>query len=135
MIILLDDDDDLRETLCGALGDAGYAINCYPSAEHAMLDLDRGLVPDLVISDISLGAGMNGLDFGRLVKSIRPHVFVVYITGYSAYAREYRLSDYELMLVKPFSFDKLLEVISRHVGRSGGAGHVPGPGTVSGCSD
>jgi len=54
----------------------------------------------LLFTDIVMPGGMNGFELGRLARERRPHLPVLYATGYSAsYAAPEKGAD---MLAKPY---------------------------------
>ncbi len=67
-LLVLEDDDGIRESLSMALEDEGYLTTCHDSAEAALQD--RGaLGVDLMLVDLMLG-GMDGFAFIREVRRV-----------------------------------------------------------------
>lgn len=67
-LLVLEDDDGIRESLSMALEDEGYVTTCHESAEAALRD--RGaLAVDLMLVDLMLG-GMDGFAFIREVRRL-----------------------------------------------------------------
>ena len=67
-LLVLEDDDGIRESLSMALEDEGYVTTCHESAEDALQD--RGaLGVDLMLVDLMLG-GMDGFAFIREVRRL-----------------------------------------------------------------
>lgn len=60
-ILLVEDDDAIREMAADILGDEGYHVVASADAEHALTQLTRACPFDLLLSDICL-PGMNGRD-------------------------------------------------------------------------
>lgn len=109
-VLLVEDDELVRDTLCEALHDAGLDTGQSGSAEAAMRMIHDGAQPDVIVTDINLGAGMDGLEFGRTARSLRPSLPVVYISG--RYADVAGLSEQERFLAKPFAASVLLRTIA-----------------------
>jgi DNA-binding response OmpR family regulator len=65
-LLLVDDDDDLRALFSATLQRAGYQPRVASSGQQA-LEQAGELVPDLVISDVSM-PGLSGLDVCRALK-------------------------------------------------------------------
>jgi DNA-binding response OmpR family regulator len=66
-LLLVEDDDDIRALFSATLLRAGYEHRVVSSGQQA-LDEAGELVPDLVISDVSM-PGLSGLDVCRALKS------------------------------------------------------------------
>ncbi len=67
-LLVLEDDDGIRESLSMALEDEGYRTTCHESAEAALQD--PGVrYHDLMLVDLMLG-GMDGFDFIRAVRRV-----------------------------------------------------------------
>ncbi|HYE92341.1 MAG TPA: response regulator [Terriglobales bacterium] len=79
VILIVEDDADLRHILAAVLTRAGAEVLEADSAEKALDKLQR-VVPDLVLTDVSLGGGRSGmwlLDEIRLSRAVP----VVALTG------------------------------------------------------
>jgi len=66
-LLLVEDDDDIRALFTAALHRGGYHPRVASSGQQA-LDQAGELVPDLVISDVSM-PGLSGLDVCRALKA------------------------------------------------------------------
>jgi DNA-binding response OmpR family regulator len=66
-LLVIEDDDDIRALFSATLRRAGYAPRLVSSGRQALDEADE-LVPDLVISDVSL-PGLSGLDVCRALKA------------------------------------------------------------------
>jgi DNA-binding response OmpR family regulator len=81
VILLVEDDDLVRELLVGFLETAGYAVLEAASAEHALLAVAaRPAALDLVITDMAL-PGLDGAELVRQLASARPGLKVLYMSG------------------------------------------------------
>jgi two-component system phosphate regulon response regulator PhoB len=65
-ILVVDDEDDIRELIEYNLSKAGYRITCVSSGEEAVKAV-TAKAPDLVVLDLML-PGMDGLDVCRHIK-------------------------------------------------------------------
>jgi FixJ family two-component response regulator len=79
VVAIVDDDSRVLESLADLLESAGHAVMTYRSAQE-MLDDGSLAVIDLLISDICMPT-MDGVELRRRVKSVRPDLPVVLITG------------------------------------------------------
>ena len=80
LILLVEDTDAIRETIRGHLRNIGHTVIEASNAEEALelVNLD-GL--SHVVTDLMLGGEMTGLDFANHMRSERPEVPVLIVTG------------------------------------------------------
>jgi PAS domain S-box-containing protein len=102
-ILLVDDDQLVRETVPVMIEALGHQVVAVPSGPEAMNQMGTGLRPDLVILDLSM-PGMDGEETLRRLRFIDPKLPVILCTGYrderQARILE-RFPDVQL-LMKPF---------------------------------
>jgi signal transduction histidine kinase len=81
VILVVDDDDAVREVTARSLHDLGYET-VETSSGQAMLDyLDRGGRVDLVLLDYAM-PGMNGVDAARAARARRADIAILLVTGF-----------------------------------------------------
>ena len=115
-VLLVEDDELIRDILGEALDEAGLDTVRTPTAEAA-LELMGGDAPRVMVTDINLGAGMDGLELGRAARLRFPDLPIVYISG--RYAGVAGLRADERFLPKPFSASALLRTIAEFPSRPG----------------
>ncbi|MEW6593339.1 MAG: response regulator [Thermodesulfobacteriota bacterium] len=113
VILLVDDEEIIRETLSRDLREGGYEVISAGSGEQA-LQLLREQHVDLVVTDLMM-EGMDGIEVLRAAKEYDPEVCVVILTGFGDLASaigavRHGADDY---LLKPYEFDDLQLRISR----------------------
>jgi CheY-like chemotaxis protein len=101
--LLVDDEDLVRMSTADMLGDLGYAVVEAASAEEALGLIRDGLRPDLLVTD-HLMPGMNGTDLARIVRSERPSIQILIVSGY---AESEGVAPELPRLTKPFRNDEL----------------------------
>lgn len=111
-VILIDDDESIRNSLTFLLQSAGYNVKTFASANEFLesdLDLEG---PVCLVSDIKM-PGLNGLEFQKELE--RRHILIpmIFITGHgdipmSVQAMKGGAIDF---LAKPFDDDKLLHAV------------------------
>jgi DNA-binding response OmpR family regulator len=74
-ILVVEDDDQTRAVVVDMLSDAGFNISCEAAADAALSTLSRKRF-DLVVADINLAGGMNGLCMMRKATLSRVAMFV-----------------------------------------------------------
>jgi PAS domain S-box-containing protein len=106
-ILVVEDNEDVRELAETMLATAGYAVVSAPSGEQALNLLDEAEAIDLVFTDVMMPGGMNGLQLADQVRTRRPGTPILVTTGYMdelPAARGQRLD----ILSKPYRQEDLL---------------------------
>jgi signal transduction histidine kinase/CheY-like chemotaxis protein len=81
-VLLVDDEDLVRLSTADMLIELGYSVVEASSAEEALKLVDRGLRPDLVVTD-HLMPGISGTELARTLQSGRPGTKVLVVSGYA----------------------------------------------------
>ncbi len=81
-ILVVEDNEDVRELAESMLDSAGYAVVSAPSGEEALTLLDNDKEIDLVFTDVLMPGGMNGLQLADQVRERRPGTPILITTGY-----------------------------------------------------
>jgi len=109
-ILLVEDDEQLRQLVVSVLGESGYKVLAAAGTAEG-LALCRSNHNDirLLVTDVIL-PGMNGRQLAEQVKQISPRTRVLYISGYTSNAIvHYGVLDPGLwFLPKPFSLSALV---------------------------
>lgn len=79
-VLLVDDDTRLLSSMARLLKRLPVEVATAGSAEDALVWLNRGGAPSLVLTDLSM-PGMNGLELLEEVKRLRPHALRMLYTG------------------------------------------------------
>ena len=80
-ILVVDDDDEVRETLAEILAFFGYGVTQAASGEEALPLLSADPSIAMVITDIQM-PGMSGLELAATVQRQRADVRVIVMSGY-----------------------------------------------------
>ncbi|CAH2603726.1 Histidine kinase [Rhodovastum atsumiense] len=80
-ILLVDDEEMVRETLAGGLEDAGLCVLLAQSGAEALALLDAGEPVDVLVTDLSM-PGMDGTSLIRHAQERRPDLPAVILTGF-----------------------------------------------------
>jgi CheY-like chemotaxis protein len=82
-ILVVDDDDDVREVTTEVLSADGYDVVAVATSGEALSLLIQGEPADLLFTDIVLGRGLNGFELAQQAVLVRPQLKVLYATGYA----------------------------------------------------
>lgn len=112
-ILVVDDDQDLRESVVEILEDAGYVVTACTTAEDALQAMQE-TTPRLALID-NMMPGMGGMALLPLLKRDYPGTKIIMITAFSTVdnavaAMRSGADDY---LSKPFRRDDLLVAVRR----------------------
>lgn len=118
LVAVVDDDDSVRESLPDLLGEFGYAVRAFASAED-FLGSDEIEDTSCLILDIAL-PGMSGPDLQSELQRRKQDMPIIYITAQTVEATRPRLLEGGAVevLSKPFSEKALLEALHEALGVS-----------------
>ena len=107
-ILLVDDAPEQRALGKIILTTLGYMVETVDSGEEAVLFLEnRGV--DLVLLDMIMKPGMDGLDTYRNIQKVRPDQKVIIISGYSETGRIKKAMELGVRsyVKKPYSLENI----------------------------
>ncbi len=113
-ILLVDDDDAVREITAAILEDLGYAVRVAADGPAALDLLERCPRIDLLMVDVSM-PGMSGLELARTVEQRRPGTPVLLVTGYADGEVTGAVGE-ERIVLKPFRNEDLARKIRTALG-------------------
>jgi len=116
-ILLVDDNDDVREITALILRDCGYNVPEASSGRAALDVLDANPAIDLLIVDFVMPA-MSGMEVLERARAKRPEIRAAFITGYADRSRLGENFENELVIGKPFTADQLICAVRRALGQS-----------------
>lgn len=108
-ILLVDDDDDLRDLLEDALEGAGHRVTTSSEGTEA-LSLAANVRPDMIISDIIM-EGMEGIAAIMAFKKLYADVPIIAISGNEFYLKQGRKLGADASLLKPFTGGHLINTV------------------------
>ncbi len=114
-ILIVDDEEDIRELVAGILSDEGHETRTASDADSALAAI-AGRVPRLVFLDIWLqGSRLDGLGLLDEIKKQHPELPVVMISGHGTIetaVSAIRRGAYDF-IEKPFKADRLILIAER----------------------
>jgi two-component system OmpR family response regulator len=114
-VLCVDDNADMRRTVCDTLAGKGYDVVEAKDGEEAIRRLEQGTF-DLVLLDVVM-PGPSGLDVLRFLSARGNRTPIAMITGKAGYTlatESYMLGAVEY-ITKPFSSEFLVEAVARLV--------------------
>lgn len=117
VVLVVDDEAGIRESLSGILTDEGYQVLTAASGEEALKEVEEHS-PDLVLLDVWL-PGMDGIETLKKIKKASPELSVVMISGHGnieTAVRATRSGAYDF-LEKPLSLERVVLAASRALER------------------
>ncbi len=114
-ILVVDDDESIREVLKAILEDEGYTVESVDTAKKAIQKTKRKIY-NLALIDIRL-PDMEGIELLTKMSDTTPKMRKVIITGYPTLqnAVEAVNKGADVYIVKPFDMEKVLETIKEQL--------------------
>ncbi len=109
-ILVVDDEEDVRDIIAETLEDFGYAVLTAASGEEALPVLVRDGSVVMVITDVRM-PGMSGLELADEIRRRWPKVKVVLISGYFL-----PQGEPQRFLKKPFHLKDLTSMVRSELG-------------------
>jgi PAS domain S-box-containing protein len=110
-VLVVEDNDDVRELAVSVLGLAGYEVLSAASGEQALRLLEGGAEVSLLFTDVIMPGGMNGLELIERARKLQPGLPVLVTTGYMDDLPERGRSTDLKILAKPYRHETLLEQV------------------------
>ncbi|KRC82743.1 hypothetical protein ASE13_03195 [Sphingomonas sp. Root241] len=108
IVLVVDDDEKVRELAVDALRELGYIVLQAPSGDAALALLEGQPRVDLLLTDV-LMPGMGGSRLAERVAEVRPEIRLLYMSGYPSdgIVRDGMLGEGLALLTKPFTVAQL----------------------------
>jgi two-component system, cell cycle sensor histidine kinase and response regulator CckA len=124
-LLVAEDDDVLRGLIQAMLEEGGYDVITAGSGEEALeaaAAYEGGI--DALVTDVVM-PGMRGPDLAARLRSARPELRVVFVTGYGNHPFEQELRPGDTLLTKPFGMEALLSALGEVLPRGGARRTAP----------
>jgi DNA-binding NtrC family response regulator len=108
-VLIVDDEEDFLETLVNRLGKRGIDTTGATSGEKALEIMNKKLF-DVIILDIKMPGGMDGIEALREMKKIQPLAEVILLTGHASVETSIegmKLGAFDYLL-KPIKLEDLM---------------------------
>src|SRR5439155_20101305 len=112
-ILVVEDEADVRNIVRRQLESLGHRVLVAEAATEALLLLRGPGAPDLLVTDVVLATGMNGIELATAARTTRPDLPVIFMSGYTAVPEaQQRIRETGApLLSKPFSTPQLERAI------------------------
>jgi len=124
-ILVMDDEESLREVVVEILAALGYAAVCCANGTEAIDRYQEALASGnrftAVILDLTVPGGMGGKEAAKKLRSMDPAAVLIAASGYSndPVMADYRAFDFDGTVAKPFQVAQLAEAIQRAITADG----------------
>ena len=111
-ILVVEDDEKIREPLCAQLEAAGFDVTC---CDNGIVALDSARVKCFaaVITDYGL-PGLNGAEIARALRLQCPATFIVGISA-GRKEKDFLSAGTDVFLPKPFFFRTLIDLVQQRL--------------------
>jgi len=110
-ILLVEDEETVRNVVARLLTKMGYEVSSAEDAETAIALFDEGAYFDLVVTDIVM-PGLSGIEMAELLKARFPTLPFLFISGYAS--KDFGTAPQappEPFLKKPFTMQELADEV------------------------
>ena len=110
-VLLVEDEAMVREMLHEDLAEAGLAVVQAATAEEGLDAVVEGARPSVLITDVNLGGGMDGVALAEEAQRRWPGICVVVMTGDERNVDRLPEALRASCLVKPFNPPRLVDAV------------------------
>ncbi len=118
-VLVVEDDEDVRQTVVDMLNDLGYRVLQARDAQSALAILESGVAIDLLFTDVVMPGPLRSPELARKARERLPKLAVLFTSGYTQNAIVHggRLDAGVELLSKPYTREVLARKL-RHVLRN-----------------
>lgn len=108
-ILVVEDEASVRSTVRRQLETLGHKVVLAETAAAALPILKGSEPPDVLLADVVLGTGMNGIDLADAARALKPGLPVIFMSGFTAVPEaQKRISESGApLLTKPSTLSQL----------------------------
>jgi CheY-like chemotaxis protein len=122
-VLVVEDEATVREIACAILADLGYRVLEAADGEEALRVFGANAASvDLLLTDVVLPGKVRGREVAERVRSVRPDVRVLFMSGYTenSIVHHGRLDDGVHLIGKPFKREQLARKVAEVLGTAAG---------------
>ena len=115
-VLVVEDDDGVRDTSVALLADLGYRVLKAQDAHSAFAIVNSGVQIDLLFTDVVMPGPMRSTELARKAKALFPHMAILFTSGYTENSIVHggKLDAGVELLSKPYTREALARKV-RHV--------------------
>jgi CheY-like chemotaxis protein len=83
-VLIVEDEAPVRSTVRRQLETLGHGVLEAESAAAALVLLKSDQPPNVLLTDVQLGGGMNGVDLAEAARVFHPDLPVIFMSGFTA---------------------------------------------------
>lgn len=117
VVLVVDDDDFMREITTDILRDLGYGVLQASDGDAALEAVNDGSIIDVLLTDVVM-IGMSGPELAHQVHVLRPLMPIVFMSGYADLANAEGDQSLRQLIRKPFRPDDLRVSIETALART-----------------
>ena len=109
MVLVAEDDEDVRDTVVGMLNELGYKVLKAKDAQSALTIIESGMPIDLLLTDVVMPGPLKSTELARKARERMPDLAVLFTSGYpqKVLARSEGIDERIELLSKPYSRETL----------------------------
>jgi CheY-like chemotaxis protein len=117
VVLVVEDEQLLRELVEPALADAGYSVLLAHNGSEALKYLEERESEEAplraLVTDVQLGPGPSGWEIAKRARELHPEIPVVYVTGAAAAEWPSKGVPNSLIIQKPFAPAQVVTAVSQ----------------------
>ncbi|HSR56293.1 MAG TPA: response regulator, partial [Alphaproteobacteria bacterium] len=119
-ILVVEDDESVRETILDALKETGYELGVAENGDHAIKLINGGNRYDLLLTDVVMEGEAGGSEVARAARAAMPTIAVIFCSGFPRQNLQGEDAGIEgsIFLPKPFHAEKLIETVEKALARA-----------------
>ena len=118
-IMVVEDEPALLSMLTDVVESLGYQTQTAKNGAEALTKLESGTACDVLLTDVVMPGGVGGFELAQRLRSLRPEVPVIYMSGYTGFSDDEMGDVTGPMLFKPCSTIDLVFALKRAVSSAG----------------
>jgi DNA-binding NtrC family response regulator len=112
-VLLVEDEFLICDMMAEILTLHGFEVHATANADDALEHLTCGAPCDILLTDLNLGPGIDGVALSKMVRKLRPDLPVVYVSGSYNRLDEFQAVPGARFVAKPCNPERLCAMLSQ----------------------